>query len=84
MIDVDSVTVVFYPYTKDYLDPSQIEKGNPDFTDFLSWLLANVGKDNFNISFTKNFGDELIENSEFGWKIKFKYPDHAMLFKLTW
>ncbi len=77
-------TVIFYPYTKDYLDPSQIEKGNPDFTDFLSWLLANVGKDNFTISTVWPFVGDIKMDSVIGWKIEFKYPDHAMLFKLTW
>jgi hypothetical protein len=70
---------VFFPYSKDWLDPSQIEKGRPDLTDFISWLLTHVGHENYEITFSHDcFG------RPDGWPITFSKTRDAMLFKLVW
>jgi hypothetical protein len=70
---------VWFPFGKYYLDAAQIENGNPDCTDFLSWLLRNVGKENYGIEYQ---GEPYSPDS--GWLITFRQPQHAMWFKLFW
>lgn len=90
---IQEYITLFYPYKSDWVDASQNEKGNGDFTDFLSWLLNNVGYGNYKIKFIGNSSTALYDlqfhewqflNDRIGWEITFFDPRQAMLFKLYW
>jgi hypothetical protein len=72
------MTTLFYPLAKDRIDGSQIEKGNPHMTDFLSWLISVVGVGNY------HFDGEQDVIKQNGWYIRFDKVSDAILFKLTW
>jgi hypothetical protein len=70
---------LFFPYNKDWLDPSQFDKGCPEMTDFISWLLTYVGHGNYNIYLSQD-----RNGNPAGWPITFNKARDAVLFKLVW